>query len=400
MKNKFFLSTILFIFILLSLTFAYVFNFNNKEVILKKESVKDKNANYSEHVEMVKDTTLYIITDKEYTKKGKVSKGVKLQLDGSFKNYYKIKDMPYYVYYEDVKESLETQNERYKKYNPLGLEVTTKEEYKLYQDNDKYMLINSVDTLNILYTNNDKYYTVVNENLYYILKQDVQSENKFDSENNVDSVPVLNYHFFYDEEKEFCGEILCLEKKKFDEHLKYFKENDFFTLTMEEYYLWMNSELNIPSKSILITVDDGALGTDTILIELLEKYDLNATLFLITDWWKEKNFTSPNLEVYSHGNNIHIDNYCKSGPKGVCLSYDELKDDIEKSLLRSKSNLAFCYPFYRYNDVMLKVLSDLNFRLAFVGGNKKSKKSDNNLLLPRYIVYRYHNSSDIAKMIN
>ena len=400
MKNKFFLSTLLLTLFFLSLTIIYFFYNGEKDIHENINNINVAEENYNDYVEITNTTSLFTVSEKKYTKKGVVSKGVKLKLDGSLNNYYKIKDMPYYVYYKDVVKNNEKYNERYKKYNQIGLYVTTKDKCKLFQDDDKYMIINNVDKLNILYTNKDKYYTVVNENLYYILKQDVQSENRFNTEYSVDSIPVLNYHFFYDEDIEFCGEILCLEKKKFDEHLKYFKENNYFTLTMEEYYLWINNELNVPSKSILITVDDGALGTDTILIELLEKYDLNATLFLITDWWKEKNFSSLNLEVYSHGNNIHIDNYCNKGPKGVCISYDELKDDIEKSLLRSKSNLAFCYPFYRYNDIMLKVLNDLNFSLAFIGGNKKSKKVDNRLLLPRYIIYRYHTINDIEKMIN
>ena len=55
---------------------------------------------------------------------------------------------------------------------------------------------------------------------------------------------------------------------------------------MEEFRKWMYGEIEIPSKSILITVDDGAMGTGkhngNKLNPLLEEYHMNATLFLIT----------------------------------------------------------------------------------------------------------------------
>ena len=75
-------------------------------------------------------------------------------------------------------------------------------------------------------------------------------------------IPVLNYHFFYDPTiGEDCNEVICLTKQKFEEHLIYFRDNGFKTLTIDEFVRWYDGEIDLPPKSVLITVDDGAKGT-------------------------------------------------------------------------------------------------------------------------------------------
>ena len=48
--------------------------------------------------------------------------------------------------------------------------------------------------------------------------------------NYVQGVPVLNYHFFYDENNSEdaagCREVICHTKKQFKTHLDYFKEKN------------------------------------------------------------------------------------------------------------------------------------------------------------------------------
>ena len=88
----------------------------------------------------------------------------------------------------------------------------------------------------------------------------------------------------------------------------------------------------------------------------VEKYDMNASLFLITAWWSRYKYESPNLEIYSHGHDIHLDNYCKKGPRGYCLTKEELIEDFSLSIPLVDNNLAFCYPFYAYNDTIIDAL--------------------------------------------
>ena len=218
------------------------------------------------------------------------------------------------------------------------------------------------------------------------------------------AIPVLNYHFFYDSSiGEVCNETICLETSKFEEHLKYLKENNFKTLTMEEFRAWMYGEIEVPNKSVLLTIDDGAMGTSTIngnkLIPLLEKYDLHATLFLVTAWWSPDNYRSNNLDIESHGNDIHKVGSC--GTHNLkCLSHDELYNDLKTSMDIVGSYTSFCYPFYVHSNDAVSVLRELNVPLAFGGGNFNATRNSNKYYIPRYPIYSNITMDQFIRMVS
>lgn len=220
-------------------------------------------------------------------------------------------------------------------------------------------------------------------------------------------VAVLNYHFFYDSKiGEACNESICLDTSNFRKQLQYLKDNNYKTLTMQEFNDWMDGKLTLTQKAVLITVDDGAMGTSFIngnkLIPILEEYKMHATLFLITGWWDKANYQSEYLEIHSHGDELHHNNYCKNGKcgfKGLLLSKDELKADLQLSVNKIGTNLAFCYPFYAKNNTMIEALKETGFKLAFVGGNKKAKQSDNKYAIPRYVIYKNTSLNSFINMV-
>ncbi len=227
--------------------------------------------------------------------------------------------------------------------------------------------------------------------------------------NTSTKVTVLNYHFFYDSSMgENCNESICLDIKQFREQLSYLKENHYKILTMQEFNDWMDKKITLPEKSVLITVDDGAMGTSAIngnkLIPILEEYQIPATLFLITGWWDVANYQSPYLEIHSHGDELHHNNYCNSsgkcGVKGLLLSKEELKIDLQTSIAKIGSNLAFCFPFYQSSNTMVEALKETGFQLAFVGGNRKVKQTDNKYTVPRYVVYKNTSLASFIKMVS
>lgn len=220
---------------------------------------------------------------------------------------------------------------------------------------------------------------------------------------NANEIAVLNYHFFYDSSiGEECNETICIEKKEFEKQLLYIKDNGYKTLTIKEFKEWMYGEIKLPKKSVLITIDDGAKGTATndgnILIPLLEKNNMHAVLFLVTSIRDTKYYQSKNLDLESHGNNIHENGKCGKA-KIECYSEEELYNDIKTSIERVNDNTAFCFPFYISNKKAEKVLKKLNVKLAFIGGNKKAKITDDKYKIPRYEMYNYITMDEFKKMI-
>ena len=237
-----------------------------------------------------------------------------------------------------------------------------------------------------------------NYEIIYSVKDSSNNENKLIRKIRVvekaspdQKIAVLNYHFFYDNWDEGCHERLCEKMSRFREQLDYLKENDYYTLTMDEFTKWMYGEIEIPKKSILITVDDGAYGTSkdngNHLIPTLEEYKMHATLFLITGWWDIENYRSDYLDIQSHTNDLHYEARCGHRSKVNCVSYEELIEDLKKSIDIVKNTNSFCFPFYDYTEESINAVKEVGFKIAFIGGFRKAGRDDDKYKIPRYPIY-------------
>ena len=253
-----------------------------------------------------------------------------------------------------------------------------------------------------------KKYTLIDN--YSLMASGVEVADNGKENSNNQHIAVLNYHFFYDgtipEEAYACRETICLEKEKFREHLQWLQDNGYKTLSIYEYADWMDGNIEIPDKSVLLTVDDGAHGTGAhngnVLIPLLEEYKMHATLFLITGWWDISNYQSPYLEIQSHTDNLHYEANCADGRGMVaCSDYATVKADIAESINKlSGDNNTFCFPFYSYDNESLQAIKELGFRYSFIGGSKKASRSDNHYLVPRYPIMSDVTLNDFINMVS
>lgn len=214
-------------------------------------------------------------------------------------------------------------------------------------------------------------------------------------------IAVLNYHFFY-EEAGICNESICLDMDIFKEQLQYLNDNNYKTLTIDEFVDWYYGKISLPDNSVLLTIDDGAYGTGAhngnFLIPALEQYKEHATLFLITAWWDIENYDSEYLDVQSHGYDIHFSSSC--GYQINCLNKEQLKEDFQKSIDIVKSTQSFCFPFYTYNNRALEVLEELDFKIAFVGGNVKASRKNDKYKIPRYVILDNITMNEFINMVN
>lgn len=229
-----------------------------------------------------------------------------------------------------------------------------------------------------------------------------------DENGNASSIPVLNYHFFYDSSLgEVCDEGNCMDVKDFEQELYFLKVNNYKTLTIEEFIKWMYGEIELPNRSVLLTIDDGAMGTGldngNKLIPLLEKYDMHATLFLIAGWHPYKNYISPNLDVESHTYNMHSGGACDTeerGSKLLCSSREAIKEDLTISKQEIGTDNAFCYPMYVYNDKVISVLQEMGYKVAFTGGGYSATRDNDKYKIPRYHIYNSTSLDEFIDMIN
>ena len=407
-------------------------------LLLKLTNINNIKKHYGPTVVVTKTTKLYqkspdVSKTDKYTTIGVAEPGLEWSLDpipdintGKI-NYFKVTGEDFYLYYKDIKPiPQKTQTEIPASTTTYPKTVQTKTQTKLYQ-NQKLMFEIAKEYQFPVITENETDYTVVYANqLFQILKTEVEEKIQYPDDDatigeiyginpqdlppitdNATTIPVINYHFFYDAAKgESCDEGNCLELTNFKEQLEFLRVAHYKTLTMEEYRAWMYGEIELPARSILITVDDGAMGTGkhngNHLIPILEEYKMYATLFLISGWWDISNYESKYLNIESHTYDMHTGNICGNQPRGaqlLCSSKDQVLADLHKSIEIDGSNKAFCFPFYAYNDEALQTVQEAGFQLAFVGGYEKSSRADNKYTIPRYPVRKDTDLSDFIRMV-
>ena len=222
-------------------------------------------------------------------------------------------------------------------------------------------------------------------------------------------VAVLNYHFFYNSAVESCsGGSNCIDINNFKTQLNYLRDNGYKTLTMTEFRDYMYGRIDVPAKSVLITIDDGGMGTGkqngNYLAPILEEYQMHATLFLITGWWDISNYTgSKYLEIESHTNDMHNEGWCQGVTRGarmLCQTNDEVLVDLKKSIDIIGSKKAFCFPFYAYDDRTIELVKQAGFELAFIGGGYKANRNQDKWHVPRYQILKNTSLDTFANYVS
>lgn len=386
---------------LISISIMFYFNQKNKEnILMTKEIINKINKHYNEFVKTNKETFLYNEQKKII---GKIGSNVELilndiQIDEKTK-YFSIKDLEgYYIKYSDVEiieKKIENDN-RYKKYILFNKNIITNNSPSFYDESDNLIYtLNECYEFPIIIMEKSKYGIEFNNRLLYIKNEDVKDI--IDSNNtdlsNSSGIPVLNYHFVYENDDDSCNEIICHSANQIQQHFKYIKEKNYFTPTMKELEKYIDGEIQLPERSVVITFDDG--GRAEIAKKYVDMYQINATLFLITSWYNKKDFESEYMEVHSHGHDLHNTGICPGGQGGAikCLDKEKLLIDLRTSSEKLDGTTVFCYPFYEYNNYSIEVLKEAGFTMAFAGeyagGKTRVTVGADKFRLPRWVIVDY-----------
>lgn len=200
---------------------------------------------------------------------------------------------------------------------------------------------------------------------------------------STDGLPVLMYHFFYDENKTEGKDENWIEISNFEEQMKYLADNDFYFPTWKEVEDYIDEKTELPEKSVVITVDDGDPSFFELAVPIIQKYNIQATSFVVAYWYGDRaENKEKNISYQSHSYDMH-----KGGAngKGVMLSwsYDKIVDDLKTSQEVLGDATVFCYPFGQFNDLDVKALKDTGFKLAFTTQGGRVKKGASKYQLPR-----------------
>lgn len=188
--------------------------------------------------------------------------------------------------------------------------------------------------------------------------------------------------------------------ERFEEQMKYLYENGYTTLSMNEYEDWRKGKMNIPLKTVMITIDDGDIETYYEMMPILKKYKFKATYFMIGEKVQEvselyDNTTQqflgldlinkikkeyPNLEIQSHSYYMH--NRIENIPYVVNMSKEQIDNDFEK--MEFLDTDIYCYPYGVHTNTILDVLEEKKYRIAFkLDKSGISTREDDKFLIQR-----------------
>lgn len=196
-------------------------------------------------------------------------------------------------------------------------------------------------------------------------------------------VPVLMYHRIgtahNDWERKYC-----VSPHEFEGHMRRLHSAGWRAISLEDFFAWLDGRTDLPTKSFLLTFDDGFLGVWEHAAPVLKLLDWPATVFLVSsligrrdEWCAAQN---PSGATYPLMNAEQIRDLARNGVtfqshtrshvdlsqlSGEALSRElsGARTDLEALLERPVRYLA--YPFGRHNDQTMAAARDAGYLAAF-----------------------------------
>ncbi|GGH81869.1 peptidoglycan/xylan/chitin deacetylase (PgdA/CDA1 family) [Pullulanibacillus pueri] len=200
-------------------------------------------------------------------------------------------------------------------------------------------------------------------------------------------IPVLMYHTF-DNTPSFP--YINTSPAHFEEQMTTLKQAGYSTITIGDLLDYLQGEDHLPTKPILITIDDGYRSIYTNAYPIIKKYKLFVCLFISTSYvqkgqrlgrpflnWTQirKMYHSGLVEVQNHTHDLHWRYNNKAGKEalitptskdGEHLTHKKhhriVKRDINKAKQMIEKNVgnsvfAFAYPYGAYNKDIENIVS-------------------------------------------
>lgn len=239
------------------------------------------------------------------------------------------------------------------------------------------------------------------------INKDIQTAENTATEDNhkTNGLAICMYHYVYDKDNPPKDELNSnfIEVHDLEEELKYLVDNHYYFPTWEEVKKYVEGDLLLPEKSVVLTFDDGAYSFLNLGVPLFNKYNIPVTSFLIGNIdgeKKVKKYSSEYLTFQSHSYNMHRGGG-NIGHGGIfpVMAHDDAVADLQKSIEIAGNSDAFAYPYGDYNDNCVQAVKDAGFKCAVTTEYGRAKPGDNPLLLPRVRMSKGQSLESFKKLV-
>lgn len=188
--------------------------------------------------------------------------------------------------------------------------------------------------------------------------------------------PIYAYHTIDD-----SGSFISTPPRVFNSQMRYLWEKGWKSLALEDFVDMRRHGNLIPSKTFVLTFDDGYKNNLDIAFPILKQYDFTATVFVVTDhiggennWINDP--TIPRLPMLSwqdirslKDGGFDIQPHGRTHTPLDSIPADQVKAEVEGSRRRVQQETGcpanlFCYPHGKFNDMVISVLKTSAYKGA------------------------------------
>ena len=216
------------------------------------------------------------------------------------------------------------------------------------------------------------------------------------------SVPILMYHYVTDDiGSSWAQAELFVSPEKMEEQLKYIVDNGYQPIWFEDL-----EHIDEYEKPVILTFDDGRLDNYYNLYPLLQKYNVKATFFVVSDYM----LYQPTVCMYpsllrelSDSGLVSVQSHTKTHPFLNNTGRERQEREFEQSKLdiaraTGKEPFVLCYPGGHYNNITLEIIGDY-YRFGVMMSGKTYVTGDDPLLVYRKYVPRGITLDAFARML-
>lgn len=222
------------------------------------------------------------------------------------------------------------------------------------------------------------------------------------------SVPVFMYHHLQPAAAHDGSNGAIVSVEEFQKQMDYLFKKGYYTVSLEDLYLFIRDEKSLPQKAVVLTFDDGYLSNYEYAFPILQQYHFRAAQFRITSFiaksypwlphmeWEQMAEAASVFEYHGHTHNLH---YFVNNRAALLVME---KEQARADLLRSRELLncfAFAYPFGRYSNDTIQLLQETGYKMAFTIRSGSVRPGDDPFTIKRYAVYPHTSLQDFAAIL-
>lgn len=200
-----------------------------------------------------------------------------------------------------------------------------------------------------------------------------------------DGVPILVYHRVNDADKNPT----TLTVADFDAQMKFLVDNGYRVISPDDLLDAWETGKTLPAKPIVLTFDDGHADIYNNVFPILQKYNMRATVFIVTDHIGLKDYlTWDQARALQAGGFVDIESRTMTYKNLTTVKGDKLwneiygsKQAIEWSLKKPAKFIA--YPEGKYTLDAEDTCKEVGFRAGFIEDYGLADNDDNPYVLTR-----------------